>query len=998
MTMARCSVVHALPGRVRLHAPGLRGNSQMARMIQAGIEARLPRCQALPDVRSGRVLVTWDETLVMPEAGDADIQQTILQLADRLLVSAEPDAVQPGVSDLARGLDGREAQHRLSHYGPNTLPAVSRTPWWQLALQQFRDPMTIAFGSVAGLSFLSRRVYDGLAMVAVIGLNAVVAVGQEIRLQREAKGLQGLQTPVAVVVRGGVEQTIPASAVVPGDVLLLTAGDRVAADGIVTLSSYLEVDESCLTGESVPVAKHPPEHGVQGFAQATQGAGGTGTDHKVFLGTLVTRGRARVLVTTTGAHTEMGRIADSLAQAEVPLTPLQLRLRTLGRLLVAGIVVTVGAVVTVGLWRGLPARSLFMTGLTLAASAIPEGLPVLITIGLTAGVRRVGQRKAMIRRLSALETLGRTTVICSDKTGTLTQNQMTVRQVYAGGVTWQVTGNGYDTKGDAIPDTASPQALTDLRALARHAVLCSDATLTLGASGEDPGAPAGATGDPTEAALLVFAHKVSVQPHKERERMMRVCETPFSSSLRKMSVLCADAAMREPALVIVKGAVEEILARCTHHLVDGQAQMLGMREREVILRRAATFAGHALRVLAVAHRTVPAEGELAPLACGLREVPIEFEKGLVFSGLLAMIDPPRPFVKESLARCRAGGIRVVMITGDHPQTALAIARQIGLPAQPQMVLTGQQIDQMSAAELAQRAEQVSLYARVSPHHKLAIVRALQAAGNVVAMTGDGVNDAPAIKRADVGIAMGKTGTEVAKEASALTLADDNFVTILEAVKEGRGVLGNIRRAVGYLLSGNIGEVLFAAFAIVLGMPLPLVPVQILLVNLLTDAVPTLALLTQARPQEAPDAELQPLDDLTDGPYLRRIVTRGVVIALSALTVFATGLRVFGSPEIARTMAMVSLIGAELLQMGIWSGDGNQVRGGGVAPTRPLHLTALVSLAVLLCTIYVPSLARIAHTVALPLQGLLIAAGGALVLPLARLATHKSHAALQLGAG
>ncbi|MCY0875862.1 MAG: HAD-IC family P-type ATPase [Firmicutes bacterium] len=978
--LATCSVVHALPGRLRLEAPGLRGNHELAQALQVSVLRRWPSCKATADTRSGRILVTWtdDDIHVRTDEGHTD-DELIRLVNDVLAKRVTPVADSAPLPDLTHGLTQVEATERLRTYGANRLPDVSRTPWWKLALQQFRDPMTIAFCGVAGVSFLTRRLYDGLAMVAVIALNAAVSVGQETRLQREASGLSSLQTPVALVVRDGVEQTLPATQVVPGDVLILSAGDRVPADGVVTLSSHFEVDESCLTGESVPVSKRPPKGGAE--AWAAPGEQKADANHSVYLGTLVTRGRARILVKSTGARTEMGRIADSLVAPEVSLTPLQLRLRTLGRWIVAGIVLTVGTVVAVGLLRGFPAGSMWMTGLTLAASAIPEGLPVLITIGLTAGVRRVAKRKAMIRRLSALETLGRTTVICSDKTGTLTMNEMTVRQVYVSGRSFAVTGEGYEIVGDIVPCDGGSHGQIDLETLARQVVLCSDATLH-----KDDGhiQEAKVSGDPTEAALLAFAHKAGIDPERERSRFRRVRETPFSSELRRMSVVCVEETDAAPPILITKGAVEEVLDRCTHMLVEGHVVALSPERRQATADEAARLAGQALRVLAVAYRVIEREqGEDS----GDRhsEVPPSMEAQLVFTGLVAMMDPPRPQVKESLARCQEGGIRVVMITGDHPDTAMAIARQIGLVSSDardaQVMLTGEQLDTMSSQELKQHSDSIVLYARVSPHHKLAIVRALQATGNVVAMTGDGVNDAPAIKRADVGIAMGKSGTEVAKEASALTIADDNFVTIIEAVKEGRGVLGNIRRAVGYLLSGNIGEVLFAAFAVILGLPLPLVPVQILLVNLLTDAAPTLALLTQEPPSPQTEDELLPLHDLTDGPYLRRILGRGVVIALAALGVYSVGLRLFVNPAIARTMAMVSLILSELFQMKIWYRDGERGEQRTVTHNRALHMTALISSCSLFLTMYVPPLARITHTTALSPAALLIAIAGALVLPL-----------------
>ncbi|MCY0902936.1 MAG: cation-transporting P-type ATPase, partial [Firmicutes bacterium] len=934
-----CEVVHALPGRLRVRVYGLVRDDALA-MRLAGLATVFPwRVKA--DAKTGRALIEYEPCIARHPEQIQDILSEIhrcqaahnMPLTDMTggTVSVPvpssrsctgepvPDSEWPrmrgedGVprTDLSRGLTTAQAKDRLLTWGANVLPLPESPAWYKAVISQLRDPMTVAFCTIAGVSFALRRAVDGLTMLAVVALSASVSLLQERRLTRATRGVTAMTAESAAVVRDGSVKRIGADDVVPGDIVLLAAGDRVAADGRVMLSSYLEVDESCMTGESVPVSKRPPD--------------------EVSLGTLVTRGRARVLVTRTGGRTQMGHLAMSLGQHEVILTPLQMRLRALGRLLVVGITVTVGLVVGIGILRGREAGVMWMTGLTLAASAIPEGLPVLITIGLTAGVRRVASRRAVVRKLSALETLGRATVICTDKTGTLTQNQMTVRSVCVGDHVLSICdGNASSSDGEVLgleSENASRQwaTLADVRKLCHYSVLCSDVPWPTDAAdnpvrvhGMKNGGSewaGGTVGDPTELALAALWRRVGLPVGCRPTRPVRLYETPFSPETRRMSVICRDSESAGETLLIVKGAFEEVLGRCSQWLHEGVHEELTDAIRSRLASRVEAMANEALRVLCVAYRSVSGFVEKGAEAGDVPGVPEQWETGLVFLGFVGMEDPPRPQVKESIAECVQNGIRVVMITGDHPDTARAIARQVGLDTTGTLrCVTGAELDSMTPRCLARTVKETTLFARVAPHHKLAIVRALQARGDVVAMTGDGVNDAPAIRRADVGIAMGLTGSDVAKDASAMTLADDNFVTILEAIREGRGVLENIRQAVGYLLSGNLAEVLFTALAVVLGLPLPLLPIQILLVNLLTDGAPTLSLLTKPTTALHSTSAMGPLQDLDEPRFLQRIGWRAAILGTTSLCVFTVILRASARVSVARSAALFSLVAGEVLQM------------------------------------------------------------------------------------
>ncbi len=998
MAMQLSTVVRQWPGRIRLCVPGLRGNPSLGRFLSSTLATYKGVIEVRTDARTGRALILYetvessqrsrfedlrsrvDEAVTAFVRRSASGEQTARSIApgsatDSYAGLAVSDNNRPGKESVTRGLSREEAARRLFMYGHNTLPEPRTPSWWKIAVSQIRDPMSLTLLGVAGVSLALFRWVDALTITAVLAVNAVVAIIQEKRVSRGARALKALASDGATVVRDGVTHVVPSADLVPGDLVVVEAGDRIPADGVVVYAHHLEVDESALSGETVPVSKRASPNGT-----TTPG----NSECSVWLGTGVTRGKARIIVTTTGSSTAMGALAADLSVDDQAPTPLQLRVRGLGRILVTGIVLVVGVLVAVGLLRGLPAPNTILTGVTLAASAIPEGLPVLITIALTAGVRRMARTSALVRKLSSLETLGRVTVICSDKTGTLTTNEMTVRMVSTGTGQWRVTGEGYSPRGEIVSAAGNSPSASEVRELARLSVLCNDADIlvqsrSLRTCAQTPEQlDVGnwtVRGDPTEAALLTFAVKSGVDLWGLSKKTRRTHEAPFESEKKRMSVVCVTDGQHE---LISKGAVEEIMRHSRFVIGETGSEPLTEAKRSEILGQADAMAREALRVIAFAKRTLTDEQCVAVAGSGGDSLPEQWETELTFVGLCAMTDPPRAQVKESIDLCREAGIRVIMITGDHPATALAVAREIGLVrgAVSQCLLTGREVERMTDAELRSAVQRVAIFARVSPHHKLAIVKALKHRGQVVAMTGDGVNDAPAVRHADVGIAMGIAGTDVTKEASAMTITDDNFVTIVSGVQEGREVLGNIRRALGYLLSGNLGELLYAFLAVLLGMPLPFLPIQILLVNLFTDAAPTIALATLRRPSDPRGIRLHVERDLTDPMYLRQIALHAIAVGLSTLGVFRAGLSFFTSEAMARTMAMVTMATAELMHMEGWHRD--DVAISPIMPSnRLLQLIFFGTLTLLLATVYLKPLQGVFQTVSLPWPAAAISAGGAM---------------------
>lgn len=874
-------------------------------------------------------------------------------------------------TDEKKGLSEKEAAQRSARFGPNRLAGARRTSWLAMFAGQFRDFMVGLLLAATCVSFFLGEIVDALAIMAIVALNAALGCFHEYRSERSLEALKELVSPEARVIRNGLERKISAAELVPGDVVLIAAGDRVPADIRLLQAFNLETEESSLTGESVPVRKNP--------APLRQAVALGETRNMAYMGTAVTRGRGKGVVVATGMATEMGRIASLIQEAERAATPLQRRLAHLGKMLVGLCLFICALVMVLGIYRGVDVYQMFLAGVSLAVAAIPEGLPAIVTVALAVGVQRMARRRAVVRRLSAVETLGCATVVCSDKTGTLTQNQMTVRKIVAGEKEAAVTGEGYDPKGEFIG--VDPQD-EGMRIFLKIAALCNNALLTRGelgvggflrglVKGRGPGW--GVSGDPTEGALLVMAAKGGVWREELEKKERRLAEFPFDSDRKKMTVVYRDASGKLYAYV--KGAPDVVLELCTHYLKDGVPLPMTEKKKEEFLRLNARLATGALRVLALAYRELPAGSE----ELGERET----EKDLVFAGLAGMIDPPRPGVYAAVQKCRRAGIRVAMITGDHRATARAIAAELGILKKEDVLLTGAELDALDDEQLGERIEGVGVFARVAPRHKLRIVRALKKKGHVVAMTGDGVNDAPAVKEADIGIAMGVAGTDVTREAASMVLADDNFSTIVAAVEEGRGIYENIRKTVRYLLACNIGEVLVMFLALLAGFPLPLLPIQILWMNLVTDGLPAIALGMEPVGREVMH---RPPRDPQESIFARglglRILTGGLFIGAGTMLVFAAVYQ--GNPELlarARTAAFNTLVFFQLFYVLICRSERHFAGERGFFSNPQIILTVLFSAGLQVFVTQVPFLQGVFHTVSLDrfLWGLVLAVAG---LPLA----------------
>ncbi|NLB88521.1 MAG: HAD-IC family P-type ATPase, partial [Syntrophomonadaceae bacterium] len=713
-------------------------------------------------------------------------------------------------TNLTQGLDKNEASRRQAEY-PNIIEQSSGVNPLKIFFSQFTDTMVLVLMVASVISGIIGDIADTITIMAIVFINATLGFIQEYRAERSLEEIKKLASPHATVLREGNKIKILAQDLVPGDIVFLEAGDRVPADLRLIETYSLAIDEATLTGESIPVEKDATVVYKGEVPIADQ-------KNSAFMGTAITRGRGTALVVNTGMDTIMGQIALMMKQADKTLTPLQIKLDQLGKILII-ICLSVCALVTVmGILRGESILTMLMAGISLAVAAIPEGLPAIVTVVLALGVQRMAKRNAIIRKLPAVETLGCTTVICSDKTGTLTQNKMTVTKIASLDLIADVEGTGYSLKGKFISNN-KPVNILEHGALGltiENAYYCNNALLTENNEHQ---------GDPTEIALLVMAKKAGIKSEYKRLR-----EIPFDSARKKMSVVVES---NGEYLVFVKGAFDVLIDSCSYIMKNNQINSLTSIDKQKFFKIQEEWANQALRILGFAYRKLTRDEVLK-----LKDE--ELEKNLILTGICGMIDPPREGVKKSVAECLKAGIVPIMITGDHPATARAIANSIGI-TNDSKVITGIDIDSMNDKELYQGALASRVFARVSPQHKNRIVKVLKDRNQVVAMTGDGVNDAPAVKFADIGIAMGITGTEVTKEASSMILADDDFSTIVKAVYEGRAIYENIRKFIKYLLGCNIGEVLVMFFSSLFGMPLPLLPIQILWVNLVTDGLPAMAL-------------------------------------------------------------------------------------------------------------------------------------------------------------
>ncbi len=734
------------------------------------------------------------------------------------------------------GLSEAEVTRRQTTYGKNSLPVAEGTNWWKLVLGQFQDLMVIILIVAAVISALLGDSKDVVVILAIVILNAIIGTYQEFQAEKALAALSAMQVPLVRVRRKGEVEQISAEDLVPGDIVLLNEGDRIPADGRILESINMQIDESALTGESVPVTKKTDALAVG--QTVTVGD----RENMAFMGTAVTYGRGEMLVTQTGLKTELGNIAAMLLQVEQGITPLQRRLNDLSKTLAIGAGIIVVIVFIAGVLRGIPIQNMFLTSISLAVAAVPEGLPALITISLSLGAARMVRRHALIRRLPAVETLGSVTVICSDKTGTLTKNEMTATRIAIPGMDdISISGIGYTPQGKFIVQSGNNDETVNvkLNQPVRRFVSAIAISTNAHVQESDREGSFSIVGDTTEGALLVAAQKVGWTRQQLENDMPRVAELPFSSERKAMTTIhqvdSADAKslfQNSSFIAITKGAPDQLLEWAVDEMTPEGRAPLTPERRKAYTDQVDKMAKNGLRVLGIAFRSlgyIPAE------------VTPEIERELCILGLVGIVDPARPEAREAVKTARAAGIRPVMITGDHALTAEAIAIDLGIIKTGDTAITGNKLDKMSDAELSEAVKTTSVFARVSPQHKLKLVQILQKQNEIVAMTGDGVNDAPALKQADIGVAMGITGTDVSKGAAAMVLTDDNFASIVAAVEEGRVIYDNIRKFIKYLLSSNVGEILVMFLALLAGLKIPLLAIQILWINLVTDGLPAIAL-------------------------------------------------------------------------------------------------------------------------------------------------------------
>jgi P-type Ca2+ transporter type 2C len=865
-------------------------------------------------------------------------------------------------TSLDSGLSEAEARRRLDRYGPNELETVRAAPPWKLFLEQFKSVLILILLVAVGFSIALGHATEAVVISAIVVLAAVLGFVQEFRAERAIEALRQMAAPTASVLRKGEVVDVPARELVPGDLLLLRAGDKASADGRLLEAVNLQVEESALTGESLPVEKQTAE-----LARTDLPVGDR--TNMVHAGTAITYGRGSALVVATGMETELGGIARMLESIERAKTPLQLSLDRLAMTLARAALVVVLLVVSLGLLRGEPLLDMLLFGTALAVAVVPEALPAVITISLTLAAQRMARRNALIRRLPAIETLGSVTFICTDKTGTLTKDEMTVRRVLAAGQPFEVSGAGYEPEGKFALNGSVVDPTGPLLEALQGAMLASDAELLQSEAGQWQ-----VRGDPTEGAIVVAAAKAGLERRDLEARFPRVDEIPFTSESKRMTTLHTT---QDGAVAYAKGAPEVILASCTRQLTASGETALDADARDALLETAQKLAGEAMRVLAVARRSDATLGNA--------------ERELTFLALIGMIDPPRPEARQAVETCKEAGITPVMITGDHPLTAETVARELGILTEGRAV-SGAELDSMDDSALDREIETIQVFSRVSPLHKLRVVTAVQGKGHSVAMTGDGVNDAPALKKADIGVAMGITGTEVAREAAAITLTDDNFASIVGAVEEGRGVFANIKKYLMYLLAANLGEIGLLLGASLIGKDLPLSAVQILYVNLATDGLPALAL--SVDPLER-DLMRRPPRSRKEGIFTRPVVTLiavgGAWSTLTTLGLFVWALSDGKALEEAMTMTFATLVLVEFLKAYSFRSDRDSVLERPFA-NRWLNRAIVWELALVTLVINVPFLQDAFGTRGLTLEQWLLAAGVALtilpVLEIAKLVIRK----------
>ena len=859
------------------------------------------------------------------------------------------------------GLTHQEAKTRLEKFGPNELMEKGKISALKIFIDQFKNFLIIILLAATIVSAFIGEWLDAIVIFVIVIACAILGLYQEYKAEKAVEALKKIAALTARVIRRGEEVEISAREVVPGDIAVLRTGDKIPADCRLIEEMNLRVDEAPLTGESKPVKKSitPLEKTEVSVADRK---------NMLYSGTVVTYGHGKGVVTSTGMKTEFGKIATMIQEVEEEETPLKKRLDVIGKWLGIFSLIICAIAGTIGIIKGHGVLEMFIWGVSLAVAAVPEALPAVVTGALSIGVSKMAKKNAIVRRLPAVETLGCTTVICSDKTGTLTKNEMTVRRIYTNGKMFEVTGVGFQPEGEYLFDgnRVNPKEDPHLSLMAKIAILCNDVYLHKTELGWS------VIGDPTEGALLVSATKAGINAEELKKAFPRIGEAPFESERKRMSTIHS---VNGKKVAHVKGAPEIVLELSTHLFKGGQVIPLTSEEKQTILKTNEQMALDALRVLGLAYRDLP--NDLSEYS------PETVEKELVFVGLQGMIDPPRDEVIEAMRHCKQAGIKVIMITGDHKLTATAVAKELGqLPEEEgskPRVLTGMELDCMSDHQLEDVIEDVVVFARVSPEHKLRIVDAFKKKGEVVAMTGDGINDAPALKRADIGVAMGITGTDVTKEASAMVLADDNFATIIAAVEEGRAIYDNIKKYLFYLIRCNIGEVLILGGSFFIGLPLPLVAIQILWVNLTTDGLPALAL--GVDPPD-PDLMKRPPRNPQEGIFSRKALILLVIMVLNMtfliLYLFTHYLNKEGLLK-AQTVTLTTMILIELVSAYNSRSDHVSLFKIGVFTNRWLNWAVLTSAVMAVIVVQVPALDPVFHTSFLNVKDWVIVTLGALTI-------------------
>lgn len=840
-----------------------------------------------------------------------------------------------------KGLTDEEARQLLGQYGPNKLAEEEEISRLKIFLHQFASPLIYILIIAAVITFILKEYIDTGVIMAVVILNAIIGFFQEYKAEESVRALKKMVVPRARVLRDGKEKEINSEELVPGDIVLLTSGSRIPADARLIHTIELKIEEAMLTGESLPAEKHPHPIHEEKLTPGDQ-------RNMAFMGTIALSGRAKGVVVATGASTILGSIAREVRQFKITRTPLQEKFDRFAKRI--GIIVLLAsfALFSIGIFLGEEIGTMFMTMVAAAVATVPEGLPIVVTITLAVSMARMARQNAIIRKLHAVETLGSTTVIGSDKTGTLTKNEMTVKLIYDGKHTYEVTGSGYEPKGEILHEGVriKQKELKNLMHVLRIGLLCNESHIY-----EEEGMYK-VDGDPTEGSLIISAMKAGLNPEEEREKYEQISIIPFESERSYMATLHKH---RGKKLIFVKGAPEKVLEMCTR---DMDEERINKRE---VLRFANDFAREGMRVLAFAYKE--ALNELDEISCKEVEKCQDISSGLVFAGLQGMIDPPRPEAIEAIEGCKNAGIKVVMITGDHAATAKAIAKQLGIADDNSEVLTGSILEDMDDAGLLEKVKTVSIFARVSPNHKLRITEQLKKLGHIVAVTGDGVNDAPALKAAHLGVAMGRTGTDVAKEASDMVIVDDNFASIFSAVKEGRIVFDNIRKVVFFLIPTGVAAIISIMVTLILGLPIPYLPSQLLWINLVTNGLQVIALSFEPGEKNVLNRPpLNPQEGIMSKVLVQRTVLVGAIISAGVVYNFYTAYAQEGaSLEHARTVALTTMVVFQFLQAWNSRSEWQSVFKMRLLGNPFLFYGLIASFLAQLAVIYVPALQWVFRT-------------------------------------